>query len=271
MKRARQAAAALGAVLVLWVASPVAEAQQQTGGDTRVHSTGYQEDAVYSLRGFVGYQIDVQFERDEHFIGLSAGDIDGLTFAAQDNHLFLKPKAAGVHTNLTVMTSRRVYHFEYRTSLTPDPAAMVYALRFVYTPPLTVPPGATPEERLDSARNAPPRPRNLEYWFCGQASLQPLSAWDDGVHTYLRFNPRSELPALFVRNEDGGESLVNFSVQDDEMVIHRIARQWVVRRGGLTGCIVNRGYEGSGERLETGTVAPDVERVTRGDDHAATH
>jgi len=28
----------------------------------------------------------------------------------------------------------------------------------------------------------------------------------------------------------------------------------------LTGCIVNKGYSGSGERLESGTIAPDVTR-----------
>ncbi len=28
----------------------------------------------------------------------------------------------------------------------------------------------------------------------------------------------------------------------------------------LTGCIVNKGFVGSGERLESGTIAPDVTR-----------
>jgi type IV secretion system protein VirB9 len=35
-----------------------------------------------------------------------------------------------------------------------------------------------------------------------------------------------------------------------------------VRRGRLAGCIVNQAFAGSGERLESGTVAPTVERVT---------
>ncbi len=46
-------------------------------------------------------------------MGLAAGDIEGLTFVAQGNHLFLKPKATGVVTNLTVLTSKRQYQFEY--------------------------------------------------------------------------------------------------------------------------------------------------------------
>ena len=73
----------------------------------------YDGDEVYKLRGFVGYQIDLEFESGETFVGLGAGDMEGLSFVGQENHLFLKPKAAKVATNLTVLTTRRHYHFDY--------------------------------------------------------------------------------------------------------------------------------------------------------------
>ena len=56
---------------------------------------------------------------------------------------------------------------------------------------------------------------------------------------------------------------INFSVDAGELVVHRVARQLTLRRGRLHGCIFNRGYTGSGQRLESGTVAPRVERATR--------
>jgi type IV secretion system protein VirB9 len=80
------------------------------------------------------------------------------------------------------------------------------------------------------------------------------------VHTRLTFGAKAELPAIFVRNDDGSESLLNFSMDAGDVVIHRVAPKFIVRRGRLTGCIVNRGFVGSGERLESGTVAPDVLR-----------
>jgi type IV secretion system protein VirB9 len=58
--------------------------------DARVRVATYRADEVYRLRGFVGYQIDLEFEHGESFVGLGAGDIEGLSFVAQDNHLFLK-------------------------------------------------------------------------------------------------------------------------------------------------------------------------------------
>ncbi|MGH8267559.1 MAG: TrbG/VirB9 family P-type conjugative transfer protein [Steroidobacteraceae bacterium] len=225
----------------------------------------YAADEVYRLRGYVGYQIDLQFEPGEAFVALGAGDLRSLAFAAQANHLFLKPKAAGVDTNLTVLTSRRAYHFDYTaTARRPDAAErdVIYALRFTYPP---VPgSGQTSDEverRLASAGSAA---RNFDYWYRGSPELKPSAAWDDGVQTRLRFGARQELPAIFLRNADGSESLVNLSIDGADVIVHRVGRRLIVRRGKLTGCIVNEAFSGAGARLDSGTVSPAVERVTRG-------
>jgi type IV secretion system protein VirB9 len=251
----------LGGALLLCAHSPYAE----EAGDTRIRASVYAADEVYRLQGYVGFEIDLEFERGETFVGLGAGDVESLTFAAQDNHLFLKPRAAGVDTNLTVLTNRRTYHFEYLTrNRRPDDsqAEVVYALRFVYpTPPTAAPLADAVERRLSQA--AAERPHNLDYGYCGNASLKPASAWDDGVQTRLRFGARQELPAIFVRNEDGSEALVNFTMEDGEVVVQRVARRFIVRRGRLSGCIVNQQFAGAGEALSSGTVAPAVRRISR--------
>jgi type IV secretion system protein VirB9 len=234
-------------------------------GDSRIRTSVYAADEVYRLQGYVGFQIDVEFERGETFVGLGAGDVESLTFAAQDNHLFLKPRAAGVDTNLTVLTTRRTYHFEYLTRARrpqDSQAEVVYALRFVYpAPPAAERVADAVERRL--SRAAGERPHNLDYGYCGSASLKPQSAWDDGVQTRLRFGARQELPAIFVHNEDGSEALVNFSIEGGEVVVQRVARRFIVRRGRLSGCIVNQHFAGGGDKLDSGTVAPAVRRITR--------
>jgi type IV secretion system protein VirB9 len=141
-----------------------------------------------------------------------------------------------------------------------DPGQIIYALRFQYPKP----PPASEVTALNLAfsQQANAQPHNTDYWYCGGPELQPLKAWDDGVHTHLRFNPRIEMPAVFVHNDDGSESLLNFSIEDNDVIIHRIARQFMVRRGKLVGCIVNRGYAGVGAALDSGTVSPMVRRAT---------
>jgi len=232
-------------------------------GDMRMRVSAYAADEIYRLKGYVGYQIDLQFEPGESFVGLGAGDLESLSFAAQDNHLFLKPRAAEVDTNLTVLTTRRTYQFDYSASAQrPDPAQgdVIYALRFTYPAPQRA--ADNLERHLSNAADT--RAHNLAYGYRGSAALKPLSAWDDGVQTWLRFGPRRELPAIFVRNDDGSESLVNFTIEQGDVIVHRVGRQFIVRRGRLTGCIVNEDFTGAGERLESGTVTPAVERVTRG-------
>ncbi len=81
--------------------------------DSRIRAARYDGDQVYRVHGLVGYQIDLEFEAGETFVGLGAGDIEGLAYFGQDNHLFLKPKAAKVATNLTVLTNRRRYQIDY--------------------------------------------------------------------------------------------------------------------------------------------------------------
>lgn len=232
--------------------------------DARIRLLVYGSDEVYRLKGYVGYQIDLEFESGETFVGLGTGDLDSLTFAAEDNHLFLKPRAGGVDTNLTVLTTRRTYHFDYTTTeRRPDPSLgdVIYVLRFLYPPLRSDRAAAAVEHELVTAPET--RWRNLDYGYQGSPELKPVSAWDDGVQTRLRFDSQGELPAIFVQNDDGSESLINFSLEAGELVVHRIARQLTVRRGRLHGCILNHGYTGRGERLESGTIAPKIERATR--------
>jgi type IV secretion system protein VirB9 len=237
--------------------------------DSRVRSTIYDGDQVYRLRGFVGYQIDLEFEPGEMFVGLGAGDLEGLSYFGQDNHLFLKPKAAKVATNLTVLTNRRHYQFDY-TALSQHPAAgdpdVIYALRFTYpaVPSKAAQEAAARNIDLELGNASTLRRQNIDYWYCGDATLRPVRASDDGVHTRLRFAANADLPAIFVRNEDETEALLNYSMDDGDVIIHRVARRFIVRRGALAGCIVNKGFAGSGLRLESGTVTPDVERRVQG-------
>ncbi len=237
--------------------------------DGRIRVAAWREEEVFELRGRVGYQIDLEFESGEAFVGLAAGDIEALSFVAEGNHLFLKPRAASVRTNLTVLTTRRHYQFDYlataETGAAPADEVM-FALRFTYPPRSDVDARASAAARIDaelraaSARQA----SNIDYWYCGSPAIKPVAVSDDGLHTRLRFASRAELPVLFVRNDDGSESLLNFSLDDGDVIVHRVARAFVLRRGKLTGCVVNKGFRGAGERPASGTISPHIERRTEG-------
>lgn len=258
----------LCAALALSMAAPVwADWVPARGtGDPRMRVAPYSPDRVYRLYGYVGYQIDIEFGPGEHFVGLAAGDMRGIAFKAEGRHLFVKPRVAHLATNLTVLTNRHPYEFDYSVSAgPPDPSQgeVIYALRFTY-PAQRGAQAALRERQIASALAQAPaaKPKNYDYWYCGNPSLKPRAVWDDGVRTWIRFGARQALPAIFVKNADGAESLVNFSIAQGDVVVQRVVRRLVLRRGRLTGCIVNQDFNGGGARLKSGTVSPRVQRLT---------
>jgi type IV secretion system protein VirB9 len=242
--------------------------------DTRIRTAIYNPDEVYRVTGRVGYQLSLEFGADESFVGLAAGDGEALAFESQGNHLFLKPRATRVVTNLTILTTRHHYYLEYRVeaahidpegnTYSPDP---FYALRFSY--PLeeiqqsVAQANARAEAaRIDSALAQTAPVLNADYQYCGPRALKPTTVTDDGVQTRFTFGARTELPAIFTRADDGTESLVNFTVTSDAILVHRIAPAFVLRRGRLVACVRNQHFSGAGQRLDTGTVSPDITRLT---------
>ena len=232
--------------------------------DSRIRVVDYQPNDVFDLTGYVGYHLDLEFEEDEAFVGLSAGDPEGVTYSAHENVLTLKPRVAATQMNLTVSTNKRRYYFDY-TVIAHAPNRfrdeVMYAVRFRYPPKEAKNSEQHISEQLAAAKVL--RPLNRDYWFCGSSAVRPIAAQDDGVQTRLKFAPRRDLPAVFMANEDGSESLVNFTVEGDELIVHRVAGRFVLRRGKLLGCVVNRSFVGGGESLSSGTVAPDVVRQRR--------
>jgi type IV secretion system protein VirB9 len=229
--------------------------------DSRIRTAFYSPDEVYRLYGFVGFHLDIEFEKDETFVSIAGGDLDALTYSTHENVLTLKPKVASADMNLAVTTTKRRYYFDYTAAISRplNIDHVMYAVRFDY-PKVVVTTSAEDRVANGLAQAVMVRNRNADYWYCGDQSLRPLSASDDGVQTRLTFAPKRELPALFVRNDDDSESLLNFNIEGDEVVVHRVARRFVLRRGKLTGCILNKGFAGSGERLKSGTIAPGVDR-----------
>src|SRR5580698_8017512 len=103
--------------------------------DPRVRVVAYDPEQVIKLHGFVGYQIHFQYAEGETFVNLAAGDNKALDVGYEANHLVLKPLAEKVATNITVITSRHVYQFDYSASAErpdPDRRDVIYSLRFIY-------------------------------------------------------------------------------------------------------------------------------------------
>lgn len=242
--KARAVALALAVALPWQSAGSMAEVVPvHGGGDPRLRTVRYDAQEVVTLTAAVGFQIHLEFGVGESFVNLAAGDTGAVDVGSIANHVMLKPKVTSGHTNLVILTSRRVYHFDYRVVATPDTWSAVpsdrvmWSVRFEYPEELKSEPKA-------AAAAAPvvPVARNLDYAYRGARSLKPTRVEDDGKQTRFVFGDNAEIPAIFARDEAGEESLVNFHVDAGGVVVHSVAREFAVRRGKLVGCVVNRGF-----------------------------
>lgn len=255
--------------LLLAIGAAQAETIPAPGAvDSRIRTVAYNPEDVIELRGYVGYSLHLQWAEGEKFIGLTSGYNAAVAFDDEGNHLFIKPIRPSFSTNLTVLTDRRTYNFEYTAAEAPAkgrPKEMIYSLRFTYPQDEAKAAAARVEAARTEARLAAPSalPRNSDYWFCGAPSLRPESAWDDGAQTHLQFPAGAEFPALFAQGEDGSESLVNFNVNGADVVIHRTAGRFVLRRGALVGCVINKAFGSNSARLPGHAIAAGVERAIK--------
>jgi type IV secretion system protein VirB9 len=233
--------------------------------DPRLRIVDYRSTLVLPLTLFVGYHIHLEFAPDEYFVNLGAGDTSALDVGAEGNHLLLKPKQANAGSNLTILTNRRTYFVDYRALARPPRGdEAIYSIVFRYPEAGTAVAAASNDPMAADGQLDAPRPSlNKDYWYRGSPSLRPTAAVDDGLQLRLTFDPHAALPAVFAREPDGEEVLVNSHVEGDVVVVHRLAARLVLRRGHDVGCVVDHSSRLRDRRAENGTIDARVDRTTR--------
>jgi type IV secretion system protein VirB9 len=201
-------------------APAAAQVHPQPGpGDPRIQTVDYSPDQVVALTGAPGYQLTVEFGPDEQIENVAVGDSAAwqVTPNRRGDHLFVKPLQAGVSTNMTVVTSVRVYLFELSPLYGPS-SDMAYTVRFHY-------PGT------DSAAADPAPVGAVEgrYRVSGARELRPSRIGDDGTHTYIQWPAESAIPAVYALNDAGQEALVNGAMREDMFVIDAVVPRLVFR------------------------------------------
>ena len=218
----------------------MAEAKQfprALGSDQRVRHVMYSPNEVYEIHATYGFQTTIEFSDQEAIQVASIGDSIAWQVMPVGNRLFLKPVETNPHTNLTVITNKRSYYFSLSTT---RPALMsaTYLVRFEYPGEL----GNTAGDGASNpvARASTPANYNFNYQLKNNKRSGLIQAFDDKEFTYLQFKNLSDLPAIFILDEEGKESLVNYRIEGPYVVVERVTPRLVLRRGKIVGYVVNK-------------------------------
>jgi type IV secretion system protein TrbG len=162
-------------------------------------------------------------------------------------HLAVKPQAPGIQTNLTIYTTRHIYHLLLRSR----GSHAMQEVEFYYPDELITamknadsaakaqqdtaadPPGDDSGNVVKVA-NVDPAQLNFAYAVSGaNVPWKPIRAFDDGSHVYIQMPPgmkSSEAPALLV-NAGSGTQMVNYRVKGNYYVVDRLVTDAILVSG----------------------------------------
>ena len=241
--------------------------------DTRVTEVVYDPKNVIPLHVYEGFQITLFFHDTERVVKFWFGDDDAWEKSDFRNTFTFKPKAIKPRTNLTVLTNKRRYLFDLNGSPAPRGQKMalantVFVVDFKYPLEEALAAKAGRATQSDIAREklyeTGTLPNNRNYWVQGTDSLTPTEAYDDGRFTYLRFGSNKDFPAPFLTADDNSESNVNWHAEGNVLVIERVTKKIVLRKGEMVACIFNDSFNSEGvDSSQNLTVSPDVKRTVK--------
>ncbi|OYR24173.1 P-type conjugative transfer protein VirB9 [Brucella pseudogrignonensis] len=279
MKKARLFVATAIELLVMPPAHAL-EIPTSAQQDNRVRFVNYQPYNITRVVGTIRSSVQVEFAPDEEIAHVALGNTVAWEVAPAGHILFLKPRENQPATNISVVTTRRDgSKRSYQMELVVRDGSVDAGQNTYFYVKYRYPADEAARRRLEEeARKRAAEagyadqvlgiheqygPRNWRYSAQGSAAIEPQSVYDNGKVTTFAFSDNQEMPAIYIENSDGTESLVPKTVQGDLVLVHAISRKFILRRGSDTLCIFNEAYSPVGVDPGTNTTSPSVERVVK--------
>ncbi|PDT20322.1 P-type conjugative transfer protein VirB9 [Rhizobium hidalgonense] len=262
------------------------ETPRSAAQDSRVRFVDYQPYNITKVVGTLRSSVQIEFAADEEIAHVALGNSVAWEVAPAGNILFLKPRENQPVTNISVVTTRRDGSTRsYQMELTVRDGSVEAGQNTYFYVKYRYPSDEAERRRQEAAARALVAeagdadrvlalheaygPRNWRYAAQGAQALEPQAVYDNGKLTAFAFAGNQEMPAIYMENSDGTESLVPKSVDGNLVLVHAISRKFILRRGGDVLCVFNEAYDRVGINPETNTTSPSVERVVKAKPDAA--
>ncbi len=228
---------------------------QSDPADPRIRFFVYRPKEVYIFTGHYRYQSAINFEKNESITNILMGDSTGWSIVPAVNKIFLKPVDRDATTNMTIITNKRTYLFELYAEeaegIRDEEISLAIDFRYVDTSDGAIIGGTsvdagivnfgdTAQEEIGFLEQNQRNKLNYNYTLSGHKFNAPSKIFDDGTFTYMQFADRNaEIPAIYDIGYDGVETIVNYRVEGDYIVVERVASQYTLRNGEYVTCVFN--------------------------------
>jgi type IV secretion system protein VirB9 len=212
------------------------------GHDSRFKVFPFMENGVYEIVSLYDNTTYIEFESDEKVQSMTNPKTNFWQMFSKDNKLFIQPVASDADTQITVMTNKRTYFFEMYAKEPSDNFDENYTFYYQFNYP-------SEEEQKTIRRYSKsilpniainPEKYNFNYTVTGQDSLYPMKIFDDGEFTYFEFKEKGGIiPAIFLVDTNNYESLVNFRMVGNYLVVEAVSPRFTLRNGADIVCVFN--------------------------------
>jgi type IV secretion system protein VirB9 len=188
------------------------------------------------------------------------GDSMSWSIIPSGSKLFIKPIDKDATTNMTVLTDKRTYLFELYAEEAESirDENLSFSVYFQYpdgaqgtNPSLMVfDTAASNDDPVNQEKYGQKEIKkllkekassiNYNYTMTGAKLIAPIRIFDDGEFTYMQFkNKNAVVPAMYAVSYTGDESIVNYRVNGDYIVVERVESQFTLRNGEYVTCVYN--------------------------------
>lgn len=241
---------ALGVALTLFSALSIPYAQAESRpialpNDTRLIEFVYRPNEMFTILTRPESVTNIQLSDDEELVTLAMGDTAQWVVSNTQGHIFIKPVFPDLVTSATLVTTKRTYQLTLRSS----PIDGKFYQQVTWHNPQLIAyrneqarsrvAAAELDTKFREARMAATvvsedvsfEKLNFEYSVSGKADFAPTTVFDDGKFTWLRLGNVQQMPAVFMINEDKDVELLNFTLRDNYIVIHRLVPGVLLKLG----------------------------------------
>lgn len=195
----------------------------------------YYPQQVFKIYTQLGFITDVRFEPGETIKYVGGGDtarwqIDNAktgSFGRSVEHIFIKPVQNGITTNIVVNTDRRSYQLIVEAGLAYNPmVSWIYPKSDIEI---------HKEQQTKSYSSINPASLDFGYKISDKSfKWSPAEVFRSDNKTYFKMKPEikdTELPAIFVVDDDNKLLLVSYRFTDGYFIVDRVVDEAVLMLG----------------------------------------
>ena len=220
--------------------------------ENRIVRYTYSPDVIFRILSVPNLTTHLELGEDEGVKETPAiGDSAQWMVTGGPRHLFIKPLRFDLETSLTVVTNKRTYQFQLIAGK--SPAAQVFQkVSFVYPDrelevkllkESKIAVVEAEQNRLDQqvvAANVDPSSLDFSFDITGDAPFKPTAVYTNGKFTFLVMPNTQDSPAIFLLDEAGNPSLINYQVKTNVIVVERVATRLLLKLGSAEVKITKR-------------------------------